>query len=118
VIAGIYAVLILAPLFITGLLLARFGGMKRDGTIFFRYAIAVLGFVGVPFLAAVLFPSYGGSPPPPPPTVHMGLVCVPICILFVKRLPLGLAAAVLFALPQVFFEPLWEWAMYSPGQRS
>ena len=105
-----YAILILAPLFITGLLLAWFGGKVPAGQIGWRIIPILVGLLA----GFIFFPVYSGAPILPL-AAYIPALCVPVCALFVKKFPLAVVACALLTLEGFFASFLYESALDSPG---
>ncbi len=90
--ASIYAVLLLAPVVLTVILLLFWHGLPAKGEGGIRTGICVLAVLGT-----IFSPVYAGSPMQPVACL-LAPLAIFICGIFVKRLPIAIAAGVLFAI--------------------
>jgi len=105
-----YVVLILAPLFITGLLLAWFGGKPPRSQVLKRIAIVFCAIV-IPF---TVLPVYSDQPPTPPAT-DLIFVCVLMCAFFIKKPIIAVIAAGAFGAQGWFSLEIYKGVLYRPG---
>ena len=107
---NLYAVLCLAPLVITVALIALFPGPPPSGQRIYRITLFIL-----PLLGLLVFPvSYAGSPTAPG-VAWLCLLCIPFCVLFIKRLWIAVTISVLFFIQGFSGQWLYEMALRSSG---